>query len=78
MIIEDSETVRTLIENNLGIMEVLFKSSACLIANTKSLRNLAKKNQIRELTEKFKAAVQQAEDTQEPASLPILSSNPAP
>ena len=68
MIIENSETGRTLIENNLGIMEVLFKSSACLVANTKSLRNLAKKNQIRELTEKFKAAVKKAEENQEPAS----------
>jgi len=48
MIIENSETGRTLIENNLSIIEVLFRSAACLIANTTSLRDGRKKRRIRD------------------------------
>jgi ATP phosphoribosyltransferase len=46
MIIENSETGRTLIENNLSIIEVLFRSAACLIANTASLQDGGKKRRI--------------------------------
>jgi len=51
MIIENSQTGRTLVENNLGIMEILFKSAACVIANDKSLRHGNKKSLIREFIE---------------------------
>jgi ATP phosphoribosyltransferase len=46
MIIENSQTGRTLVENNLGVIEVLFKSTACIIANTDTLKNKKKKSLI--------------------------------
>ncbi len=46
MIIENSETGQTLKENNLGIIEVLFKSTACIIANAQSLKDRTKKSRI--------------------------------
>jgi len=51
MIIENSETGRTLAENNLMILEILFKSTACVIANDKSLRDRNKEPLIREFIE---------------------------
>ncbi len=51
MIIENSETGRTLAENNLRSLEILFKSTACVIANDKSLRDRNKEPQIREFIE---------------------------
>jgi ATP phosphoribosyltransferase len=58
MIIENSQTGRTLIENNLGIIKVLFKSTACVIANTKSLKNPSKKKRINEFIEICKRGIE--------------------
>lgn len=57
MIIENSQTGRTLAENNLGIMEILFESTACLIANEKSLKAEDKKSQIEKFTELCKSGL---------------------
>ena len=48
MIIENSQTGKTLVENNLGIIEVLFKSTACVIANKNSMTDKEKKPRIEE------------------------------
>ena len=61
MIIENSQTGRTLKENNLGVIEVLFKSSACLIANTQTLKNRNKKKLIHDFTERCRKGLKKEE-----------------
>ncbi|MCX7000646.1 MAG: ATP phosphoribosyltransferase [Candidatus Sumerlaeota bacterium] len=67
MIIENSETGRTLIENNLSIIEVLFRSAACLIANTASLRDGRKKRRIKDFISMCEGVLKN-EKTQEAVS----------
>lgn len=54
VLIENTETGRTLAKNNLKIIETLFESTGCLIANSASLTDPAKKDRINTLIEKFK------------------------
>ena len=42
IIIENSQTGRTLKVHNLGVIKVLFESTACIIANTNSLKDKGK------------------------------------
>lgn len=57
MLIENTETGKTLAQNNLKIIDTLFQSSACLIGNKNSLDSPEKKDYIYPLIEKIKLAV---------------------
>lgn len=57
VLIENTETGRTLAKNNLRIIETLFESTACLIGNSGSLRDPAKKDRIQKLIEWFQKGV---------------------
>jgi ATP phosphoribosyltransferase len=56
MLIENTETGKTLAQNNLKIIDTLFQSSACLIGNKNSLASSDKKDYIYPLVEKIKLA----------------------
>ena len=56
MLIENTETGKTLTQNNLKIIDTLFQSSACLIGNKNSLASSDKKDYINPLVEKIKLA----------------------
>lgn len=62
MIIENSQTGRTLIENNLGVIDVLFKSSACVIANSESMKNEEKKKHITDFLTKCRIGLEKEEN----------------
>jgi ATP phosphoribosyltransferase len=57
MLIDNTQTGKTLQEHNLKIIDVLFPSSACLIANKNSLRSSHKKDKIEFLTRKLRAGL---------------------
>ena len=54
VLIENTETGRTLAKNNLKIIETLFESTGCLIGNSDSLANPAKKESLNRLVEIFR------------------------
>ncbi len=56
VLIENTETGSTLKKNNLKIIETLFESTGCLIANTNSLRDRSRKARIDKLVEAFSKA----------------------
>ena len=58
MLIENTETGSTLKRHNLKIIETLFESTACLIANTKTM-NSPKAAGIMSFAEKLKKAVEE-------------------
>jgi len=55
MLIDNAQTGKTLEQHKLRILDVLFKSSACLIANKNSLASSNKKEKIKFLTQKLRA-----------------------
>ena len=64
MIIENSQTGQTLLENNLRIVEVLFTSTACVIANETSLKDPNKTSLIRGFLEMCQRGLKPDEATQ--------------
>lgn len=54
VLIENTETGKTLVKNNLKIIETLFESTGCVIGNSESLVDPAKKDRINALIEIFK------------------------
>lgn len=56
MLIDNTQTGKTLKQHKLKIIDELFQSSACLIANKGSLASSDKKEKIRFLTQKLRAA----------------------
>ncbi len=56
MLIDNTQTGKTLEQHKLRILDVLFQSSACLIANKDSLASSDKKEKIRFLTQKLRAS----------------------
>ena len=46
LLIDNTETGKTLAAHNLDIIDTLFKSSACLIGNRNSIKSADKKNKI--------------------------------
>jgi len=54
VLIENTETGRTLAKHNLRIIETLFESSGCLIGNSQSLEDPLKKDRIQQLVEMFR------------------------
>ncbi|NWF77931.1 MAG: ATP phosphoribosyltransferase [Chloroflexi bacterium] len=57
MLIDNTQTGKTLKEHNLKIIDVLFQSSACLIANKNSLRSSDKKEKVGFVTRKLRAGL---------------------
>jgi ATP phosphoribosyltransferase len=57
MLIDNVQTGKTLEQHKLKIIDVLFRSSACLIANKNSLASTAKKKKMGFLTQKLRAGL---------------------
>jgi ATP phosphoribosyltransferase len=57
MLIDNVQTGKTLTQHKLKIIDVLFRSSACLIANKGSLASSDKKEKIKFLTQKLRAGL---------------------
>jgi len=57
LLVDNTQTGKTLVENRLKIIEVILRSSACLIANAESLRAPSKKAKIDELRAMLAGAV---------------------
>ncbi len=57
MLIDNVQTGKTLEQHKLKIIDVLFRSSACLIANKDSLASSDKKEKIEFLTQKLRAGL---------------------
>ncbi len=57
MLIDNTQTGKTLEQHKLKIIDVLFQSSACLIANKNSLASSDKKEKINFLTQKVRAGL---------------------
>jgi ATP phosphoribosyltransferase len=57
MLIDNTQTGKTLEQHQLKIIDVLFRSSACLIANKASLASSDKKEKMKFLTRKLRAGL---------------------
>jgi len=57
LLIENTETGRTIARHNLKIIDTLFVSTACLIGNKDSVSSSAKGKRIKSITETLQAAV---------------------
>jgi ATP phosphoribosyltransferase len=57
MLIDNTQTGKTLEQHRLKILDVLFQSSACLIANKDSLASSRKKARVQFLTQKLRAGL---------------------
>ncbi len=57
VLIDNTQTGKTLVDNGLKIIEVILRSSACLIANADSLNDPSKKGRIEEIAAQLKGAV---------------------
>jgi ATP phosphoribosyltransferase len=57
MLIDNTQTGKTLEQHKLRILDVLFQSSACLIANKGSLVSSEKKEKMKFLTQKLRAGL---------------------
>jgi ATP phosphoribosyltransferase len=58
LLIENTETGRTIARHNLKIVDTLFISTACLIGNKDSVSSLARGERIKAITETLRAAVE--------------------
>lgn len=58
LLVDNTQTGKTLVENGLKIIQVILRSSACLIANTDSLADPLKASRIEEIAAQLKGAVQ--------------------
>jgi ATP phosphoribosyltransferase len=58
LLIENTETGRTIARHNLKIIDTLFVSTACLIGNAGAMADTAKKKRIELIVNKLKAAVE--------------------
>ncbi len=57
MLVDNTQTGKTLRQHKLKILDVLFRSSACVIANKNSLESSRKKEKIKSLTQKLQAGL---------------------
>jgi ATP phosphoribosyltransferase len=57
MLIDNTQTGKTLKQHKLKILDVLFQSSACLIANKNILASSSKKEKIKVVTHKLRAGL---------------------
>ncbi|MFC1987133.1 ATP phosphoribosyltransferase [Chloroflexota bacterium] len=58
LLIENTETGRTIAQHNLKIIDTLFESTACLIGNKDSAAHSTKSERIKSITETLRAAVE--------------------
>jgi len=58
LLIENTQTGRTLARHNLKIVDTLFESTACLIGNTESVSSSSKGERIKSVTEALRTAVE--------------------
>ncbi len=58
LLIENTQTGKTLATHNLKIIDILFQSTACLIGNKNSLKSPAKKEKIADIVTMFQRAVE--------------------
>ncbi len=58
LLIENTETGRTIARHNLKIIDTLFESTACLIGNDGALADAAKKKRMEFIVNKLKSAVE--------------------
>lgn len=58
LLVDNTQTGKTLVDNRLKIIEVILRSSACLIANVHSLETPSKRQKIDELAAMLAEAVQ--------------------
>jgi ATP phosphoribosyltransferase len=58
LLIENTETGRTIARHNLKIIDTLFQSTACLIGNTDSVSSSSKDKRIKRIIETLRAAVE--------------------
>ncbi len=58
LLIENTETGRTIARHNLRIIDTLFESTACLIGNTRIKAGSAKGDRIKYITESLRKAVE--------------------
>jgi ATP phosphoribosyltransferase len=56
LLIENTQTGKTLAEHKLKVIDTLFESTACLIGNKNSLNNSNKKDRIATMVEIFSKA----------------------
>jgi len=59
LLIENTETGRTIARHNLKIIDTLFESTACLIGNSNTIRSPSKAERIKSITEALRAAVEE-------------------
>jgi ATP phosphoribosyltransferase len=58
LLIENTQTGRTIARHNLKIIDTLFESTACLIGNTGSISSSSKRKRIKSITEMLRRAVE--------------------
>jgi ATP phosphoribosyltransferase len=58
LLIENTQTGKTLAKHNLKILDTILQSTACLIGNKNSLESSSKKERIASLVKKFRRAVE--------------------
>jgi ATP phosphoribosyltransferase len=59
LLIENTQTGRTLAEHNLKIIDTLFESTACLIGSTKRVASPAKKERMESITQTLRRAAEE-------------------
>jgi len=58
LLIENTQTGRTLARHNLKVINTLFESTACLIGNTNGVSSSSKRKRIKSITEALRTAVE--------------------
>jgi len=58
LLVDNTQTGKTLVENRLKIIEVILRSSACLVANVESLKDESKRQKIEQLSALLAGAVE--------------------
>jgi len=58
LLIENTETGRTIARHNLKIIDTLFESTACLVGNKDSISSSAKSERMKSITETIRTAVE--------------------
>jgi len=58
LLVDNTQTGKTLVENRLKIIEVILRSSACLVANVESLKDESKREKIEKLSALLAGAVE--------------------
>lgn len=60
LLIENTETGRTIARHNLRIIDTLFESTACLIGNSDSIASPSKSDRVKSIIERLQAALEDA------------------